>query len=258
MTQQNSSGNQQILIGIPLYKNFDALDVVGPHQTFYMQNPALKTLLVGPTDCEPVESYEHLKIIPDCTFKSCPKLYVLFVPGGVAFQDVLCDQTYLEFLRRQADGAKLVTSVCTGALLLAAAGLLDGYKATTHWGYKSVLRLFPKVIVAEGFPRFVIDANRITGGGISSGLDESMMIVSLLLGDDAAKRGQLIMQYAPQPIFNDGDPSTAEPAILYQVSSDFRSSVEKFNQKVEQVLKGECDDKPVAGAAKSAKKLMCT
>src|SRR5437588_9991506 len=250
---QNSS-RQNILIGIPLYKNFDALDVVGPHQTFFMQVHQLTTLLMGPAKCDPVESYEHLRILPDWSFDSCPQLDVLFVPGGVRFDDTLCDETYIGFLKRQAAGAKLITSVCTGALLLAAAGLLDGYKATIHWGYKSVLKLFPNVIVAEGFPRFVIDANRITGGGISSGLDESMMIVSLLLGDDAAKRGQLIMQYAPQPIFNDGDPSTAEPSILYQVSSDFRSSVEKFNKKVEQVLKGECDDKPVAGAAKSAKR----
>ena len=247
MTPKNSDP-QQILIGIPLYKDFDALDVVGPHQTFFMQDPTLTTKLIGPSTKEPGESFEHMKLTPDYTFESCPQLDVLFVPGGVRFWDTLCDETYIEFLRCQAEKAKLVTSVCTGALLLAAAGLLDGYKATTHWGYKSVLRLFPRVIVAEGFPRFVIDANRITGGGISSGLDEAMMIVSLLLGNDAAKRGQLIMQYAPQPIFNNGDPSTSDPSILYQVSSNFRSSVKKFSSKVEELLKGECGKAEKTGA----------
>lgn len=238
MIQDNSQ--QKILIGIPLYTNFDALDVVGPHQTFFMQAPRLTTVLVGPTECDPVESYEHLRILPDCSFDSCPQLDVLFVPGGVRFDDTLCDPTYIGFLKKQAAGAKLITSVCTGALLLAAAGLLDGYKATIHWGYKSVLKLFPNVIVADGYPRFIIDANRITGGGISSGLDEAMAIVSILVGNDAAKRGQLIMQYAPQPIFNDGDPSTAEPSILYEVSTDLRGSVESLSRKVEQVLSGTC------------------
>ena len=247
MTQDNS---QKILIGIPLYKNFDALDVVGPHQTFFMQDPQLTTLLVGPTKHDPVESYEHLRILPDCSFDSCPQLDVLFVPGGVRFDDTLCDQTYIGFLQRQAKKAKLITSVCTGALLLAAAGLLDGYKATIHWGYKSVLKLFPHVIVADGYPRFIIDANRITGGGISSGLDEAMAIVSILMGNDAAKRGQLIMQYAPQPIFNSGDPSTAEPSILYEVSTDLRGSVESLSRKVEQVLTGTCPKPKGKGAGK--------
>ena len=247
---QSNSNQQQILIGIPLYKNFDALDVVGPHQTFYMQHPTLTTLLVGPTKDDAVESYEHLKILPDCCFDSCPQLDVLFVPGGVRFDDTLCDQTYIGFLKRQAPKAKLITSVCTGALLLAAAGLLDGYKATIHWGYKSVLKLFPNVIVADGYPRFVIDANRITGGGISSGLDEAMAIVSVLVGNDAAKRGQLIMQYAPQPIFNDGDPSTAEPSVLYDVSMDLRSSVESLSKKVEEVLSGQCPKPAGKGAGK--------
>src|SRR5437588_2814945 len=246
---QNSS-RQNILIGIPLYKNFDALDVVGPHQTFFMQVHQLTTLLMGPAKCDPVESYEHLRILPDWSFDSCPQLDVLFVPGGVRFDDTLCDPTYIGFLKRQAPKAKLITSVCTGALLLAAAGLLDGYKATIHWGYKSVLKLFPNVMVADGYPRFVIDANRITGGGISSGLDEAMAIVSVLAGNDAAKRGQLIMQYAPQPIFNDGDPSTAEPSILYEVSTDLRGSVESLSRKVEQVLSGTCPKPKGKGAGK--------
>jgi cyclohexyl-isocyanide hydratase len=231
----NDNPASHIRVGIPLYPNFDALDVVGPHQTFSMQG-SMKTWLIGPSTCEPVPSFEGVQIIPDQEFDSCPQLDVLFVPGGLNFSDSLLNQDFLGFLRQQAAGATLVTSVCTGALFLAAAGLLDGYKATTHWGYKSVLRLFPRVIVAEGFPRFVIDANRVTGGGISSGLDQAMAIVSLLLGDDAAKRGQLTMQYAPQPPFNNGDPSTADPSILYQVSSGLRKSIDELTKTVEELL----------------------
>jgi cyclohexyl-isocyanide hydratase len=227
---------------MPLYPSFDSLDVTGPHQTFFMQD-SLKPLLIGPSTCDPVVSYEGISILPDCDFDSSPQVDVLFVPGGVGLDQVLLKDKaagfpYLRFLQKQAAGAKMITSVCTGAIFLAAAGLLDGYRATTHWGYLSVLRLFPKVIVAEGFPRFVIDANRVTGGGISSGLDEAMAIVSLLLGDEAAKRGQLTMQYAPNPPFNDGDPSTAQPSILYQVSSNLRKSVEDLNKAVQEVQTG--------------------
>ena len=237
---KKSSETATTVIGIPLYPSFDSLDVAGPHQTFYMQAPPLQTLIIGPDTCDPVVSFEGMKIVPDFDFESCPQLDVLFVPGGVGLDKVLAEDKeegfpYLRFLKRQAANAKLVTSVCTGAIFLAAAGLLDGYKATTHWGYLSVLKLFPKVIVAEGYPRFVIDANRVTGGGISSGLDEGMAIVSLLLGNHAAKRGQLTMQYAPQPPFNNGDPSTAEPSVLYEVSSNFRQSVEDLGKVVKEV-----------------------
>ena len=233
------SADTKFTIGIPLYTNFDSLDVLGPFQTFYMQHPVLQTWLLGPTK-DPVASFEGVKITPDCDFNSCPQLDIVFVPGGTPLETLLSDERrraeYLNFIRRQAAGAKLVTSVCTGSILLALAGVLDGYKATTHWGFKTVLELFPKVTVADGFPRFVIDANRITGGGISSGLDEAMAIVALLLGNDAAKQGQLTMQYAPRPPFNDGDPSTAEPSVLYKVSSDFRSGVDSLSQEVEKLL----------------------
>src|SRR5947209_18199930 len=102
---QTNSNQQKLLIGIPLYKNFDALDVVGPHQTFFMQDPALTTLLVGPTECDPVESFEHLRILPDCSLDSCPQLDVLFVPCGVRLDDTLCDEANIGFLKRVATGA---------------------------------------------------------------------------------------------------------------------------------------------------------
>ena len=184
----------------------------------------------------PVRSFEGVDITPHATFDETKSLDVLFVSGGIQLEDILQaggpdENPLLSFLRRigRPDDEKpmLITSVCTGALFLAAAGLLQGFRATTHWNYKSVLALFPGVTVADGYPRFVIDANRITGGGISSGLDEAMAMVALLLDKKTARHGQLTMQYAPNPPFNDGDPSVADPSILFDVTNSMREGVVK-------------------------------
>jgi len=142
----------------------------------------------------------------------------------------------LSFLLKQASGARLIASGCVGSILLASAGLLDGFTATTHWAFQTVLAEFPNVLLAPGYPRYVIDANRITGGGISSGLDESMAISAILLGDNSARRAQLAMQYAPHPPFHDGDPSQAGPAILQEVSASMREGVGELRAAVRCVL----------------------
>jgi cyclohexyl-isocyanide hydratase len=230
-----------IKIGIPLYTNFDSLDVLGAFQTFSFQTPALDPMLVGP-NMYPVTSWEGVQILPKYDFDSCPQLDVLFVPGGVDLQDVLTPpdvdkNPYLCFLLKQASGKpRLITSVCTGAILLASAGLLDGYTATTHWAFQTVLAEFPNVLLASGYPRYVIDANRVTGGGISSSLDESMAISAILLDDNSARRAQLKMQYAPQPPFHDGDPAQAGPVILQEASAYMRDGVEKLRTAVRRIL----------------------
>jgi cyclohexyl-isocyanide hydratase len=235
---KQSSDSAKLQIGIPLYPNFDSLDVLGPFQTFTMQSGSLDTRLLAPT-LKPVRSYEGVEIVPHATFDSIQSLDILFVPGGVGLEDVLWSagkdkdplraNPLLEFIRRiGAPGKtepKMVTSVCTGALFLGACGLLNGYRATTHWNYHSILAMFPGVTLAEGYPRWVIDANRVTGGGISSGLDESMVIVDLLFGSQAAKRGQLIMQYAPAPPYQNGDPSVADPSVLFEVTQNMHAGV---------------------------------
>ncbi len=229
------SNNPPLQIGIPIYPNFDSLDVLGAYQMFYMQHPVLNPLILG-LDANPVTSYEGVSILPQSTFEAAPALDVLFVPGGVALEKMLdrsqASEAYLGFVRRAAKNAKLVTSVCTGAILLAAAGGLDGYRATTHWAFLSVLRLFPAVTVADGYPRYVVDGNRVTGGGISSCLDESMAIVSILLGDEAAKRGQLTVQYEPRPPFHSGDPSVAQATTMYSVSSTMHPGAEALSAAV--------------------------
>ncbi|HTW81570.1 MAG TPA: DJ-1/PfpI family protein [Terracidiphilus sp.] len=198
-------------VGFPLYDTFDSLDVAGPFQTFTFAG--MDRYLIGPT-CESVESFEGFVLKPRATFADCPQLDVLFVPGGADPVSVLQkgrpgDNQFLDFLAAQAPGCALVCSVCTGALLLAGAGLLDGHIVTTHWAFKPVLSLF-KCKVVDDFRRYVRSGNRITGAGISSGLDESLYIVSLLYGTDRARQCQLAMQYHPQPIFHCGDPGDTD------------------------------------------------
>jgi cyclohexyl-isocyanide hydratase len=196
-------------VGIPLYPGFDSLDVLGPFQTFTFAG--MDRYLVA-ADQNPVTSFEEVSIQPRTTFDDCPQLDVLFVPGGSDPVEVLLqgrpgNNPLLDFLINQAQGAKLVCSVCTGALLLAGAGLLDHrHTATTHWAYKDVLRLFGCHVV-DDYRRYVQSDNRITGGGISSGLDQALYIVSLLYGVGVARQGQLAMQYHPQPAFHCGDPA---------------------------------------------------
>jgi transcriptional regulator GlxA family with amidase domain len=213
-------------VGIPLYEDFDPLDVVGPFQTFHFAG--MDCYLLAPT-LDLVPSQEGIPLLPRATFDECPQLDVLFVPGGVTTEAVLekghlGDNPWLDFLAYQAPHAKLVCSVCTGALLLAGAGLLDGHTVTTHWAYKPVLSLFPCHVV-DDYRRYVQSGNRITGGGISSGLDEALYIVSLLYGTEHARRGQLIMQYHPQPIFHCGDPADADvkdnPGMVHALIQNF-------------------------------------
>jgi transcriptional regulator GlxA family with amidase domain len=215
-------------VGVPLYPNFDSLDVCGPYQTFTIAG--MECHLIGPSTDDCVTSWEGVSITPTTTFDSCRDLDMLFVPGGdnvvknVILKGVLGSNPYLDFL---ADYARTtwICSVCTGALLLGAAGLLDGHTCTTHWAFKDVLRLFPGVNVVDDYRRHVRSGNRITGAGISSGLDESFYITSLILGLDVARMCQLKMQYHPEPIVHCGDPGDADirdnPSMVRQVLDDW-------------------------------------
>lgn len=222
----------KIKLGIPLYPTFDSLDVLGPLQVFaYAPNISL-SLIAAQLDA--VTSLEGVRILPDLTFDSFEdpasgKLDVLFVPGAADLvtplkQGPLGQNTLLDFLVRQAQHAQLVCSVCTGALLLGAAGLLDGHLVTTHWSQLETLGLFP-CTVAAGYPRYVRSGNRITGGGISSGIDEAFYIVSILCGVEAARECQLKMQYRPEPPFHAGDPADGDicrnPALPEQIKQEW-------------------------------------
>ena len=186
-------------VGFPVYHLVDLLDVAGP---FEMLSWAGFELTLAAKRKGRVQCRGGLVIEADTSFDDAPRFDILWTPGGdpAALTERMEDKAFLDFLVRQSEGATYVCSVCEGALLLAAAGLLDGYTITTHWAFTNCLvDRFPNVKVAPGHPRFWRDRNRLTGGGISSGLDEALELIRLVQGDDAARQAQLTTQYYPQP-----------------------------------------------------------
>jgi cyclohexyl-isocyanide hydratase len=189
-----------MIIGIPVYQDVDLLDVTGPKEIFsWMGKDVTVEIIADKANKKSIKSRDGLIFTAPKTFEDASKLDVLWVPGGApdALNRELAQGTYIEFLKKQS-GAKYICSVCEGAILLAASGLLDGYLMTTHWRFIPCLSKF-KVKVAEGFPRFVLDRNRLTGGGISSGLDEAFKLVELLTDYETAQDIQQTTQYYPCP-----------------------------------------------------------
>jgi cyclohexyl-isocyanide hydratase len=192
-------------LGIPIYEGVNLLDVAGPLEMFYWASQSHKKLeiVLVSADGYLVTSIEGVRFEAQSSFAQTPALDVLWVPGGspAALAAIMKDPNspYLNYLRQVAAGAKWVCSVCEGALLLARAGLLDGHAATTHWYFVDCLRRFPGIKVDMKHKRFVVSGNRLTGGGISSGLDEALQLIFLLFGEDAAKDVQRTTQYYPKP-----------------------------------------------------------
>jgi cyclohexyl-isocyanide hydratase len=160
---------------------------------------------------EPVPSDSILVLTPTSTFADCPQLDVICVPGGAGADDMIDDEEMLNFLRQQAEGAKYITSVCTGSLVLGAAGLLRGYRAATHWTAMDFLGAFGATPTKT---RVCVDRNRITGGGVTAGIDFALTLVSIMVDRQTAEMIQLRLEYNPAPPFNSGSPDTAPPKIL--------------------------------------------
>ena len=198
-------------IVIPLYEGFNLMDVAEAVEMFYWMGTVWKArttqIVLVAEHAKALKTHERVTVTPDCTFhdyvKQGRQAQLIWTPGGSpdALNVLMKGGAYLDFLVAQSHKAEYVCSVCEGAMLLAAAGLLDGYEATTHWAFIPCFSAFPKVRVAKGFPRYVKDRNRITGGGVSSGLDEALFIISLLAGEAIAKNVQLQTQYFPEPPF---------------------------------------------------------
>jgi cyclohexyl-isocyanide hydratase len=197
-------------IGMLLYPGLTLLDLIGPQTCFAWH---ANTHLVWKST-EPVVSDAGIRIQPTRTFETCPsELDILFVPGGLGQQEHMTDAEVLAFLADRGARAKYVTSVCGGSILLGAAGLLKGYRATSHWTAREALRAFGAEPVDA---RVVVDRNRITAGGITAGIDFGLELLAKLRGDDAAQLMQLVMEYDPAPPFNSGTPKTADPAIVQE------------------------------------------
>jgi cyclohexyl-isocyanide hydratase len=211
-----------------MFPQLTQLDLTGPYEVF-ARMPETKVLLLAAT-LEPVRTEKGLTILPDCTFADCPDLDVICVPGGPGINPRLSDESFLTFLQEKGSPARYVTSVCTGALLLARAGLLDGYKATTHWLSLDLLRQLGVEVVED---RVVKDGNRITGGGVTAGIDFGLYIAAELFGEETAQSIQLMMEYQPNPPFESGHPTSAKPAIVEQV----RHTAAPYQKEREQIIK---------------------
>ncbi len=199
---------KKLKTGMLLFPDLTLLDFVGPYEVFSRAECFEVYTVALRTDEMRAEGGFVFKA--DYTFDNCPLVDILFVPGGIGLTPLLNNKTYIEFLQKQGKNAQYITSVCTGSLLLAAAGLLTGYRATTHWRSIELLKMFPVEVVSE---RVAIDRNRITGGGITAGIDFGLILTSLIAGADEAKLVQLILEYTPQPPFQSGSPEIAEAHI---------------------------------------------
>jgi cyclohexyl-isocyanide hydratase len=196
-------------IGLVIFPRVTQLDLTGPVQVF-SGVPDAKVHLIWKR-IEPVESDSVLVLTRTVTFADCPQLDVICVPGGFGTNDMVNDAEMLDFLRRQAKAASYITSVCTGSLVLGAAGLLQGYRATTHWSAMDLLAAFGATPTKT---RVCVDRNRITGGGVTAGIDFALTLVSIMLDRRTAEMIQLGLEYNPAPPFNSGSPDTAPPEIL--------------------------------------------
>jgi len=191
-------------IGFLVFPKVQQLDLTGPYEVF-ASVAGVAAHLVWKDDA-PLASATGLVLKPTTTFADCPPLDVLCVPGGAGVNALLRDEAVLAFVRRQAEGARYVTSVCTGALVLGAAGLLRGKRAATHWNAMDFLAHFGAVAVAE---RVVRDGRLITAGGVTSGIDFGLVMITELFGEADARAIQLSLEYAPAPPFAAGTPDQA-------------------------------------------------
>jgi cyclohexyl-isocyanide hydratase len=231
------TGGEKVKIGMVVYPGMFLLDLIGPLAVFEaLMNREIYLIWKNRTPVNNTRSEyaAYIPIEPSHTFESCPTdLDVLFVPGGVpGTLAMMEDPELMSFLRTKGSKARFITSVCTGSLILASAGLLNGYRATSHWVTKESLRHFG-AIPGEG--RVVKDRNRITGGGVTAGIDFGLEIIALLRSPEYAKAVQLYLEYDPSPPFNAGSPKTA-PAIIRGFIEDMfaglRVTIEKIAKKV--------------------------
>lgn len=201
-------------IGMLLFPRLTQLDMTGPFEVL-ARLPGARMHLVWKS-LDPVRADTGLAILPDTTLESCPQLDLICIPGGPGVAAVMEDEAVLGFLHRQAPGARYVTSVCTGALILGAAGLLRDKRATTHWASHDFLATLGATPVQE---RVVRDGKLFTGGGVTAGIDFALAIAAEIAGPEAAQAIQLQIEYAPAPPFSAGSPSSAPAPVLERARS---------------------------------------
>jgi cyclohexyl-isocyanide hydratase len=220
-------------IGILLFPNVQQLDLTGPYDVFATM-PGVNVHLLW-KELAPVISSTGLLLMPTRTFAGCPPLDVICVPGGVGVDALMEDAETLDFIKQQAATAQYVTSVCTGALVLGAAGLLQGRRATTHWASHDLLASFGAIPVKE---RVVRDGNLMTGGGVTAGIDFALTLVSELFDPEKAQLIQLQLEYAPAPPFDSGRPDSASASVLATATERATPGLNARRAIVERVVAG--------------------
>ena len=214
-------------IGMLLFPALTQLDLTGPFEVF-CRIPNAKVHLLW-KDMNPVFSDSGLGLLPSSPLGSAPALDVLFVPGGDGVTELLSDEEVLDFVSERGANARYVTSVCTGSLLLGAAGLLRGFRAATHWAYMDLLPLVGATPVVD---RVVVDRNRVTAGGVTAGIDFGLRMFVELAGEKAAKRAQLMLEYDPSPPFQAGHPRHVDPREVEVVKKALSERFEKRKEKL--------------------------
>ena len=219
-------GSPPLTVGLLVFPDLTQLDLTGPYEVF-SRAPGMRVLLVG-TRPGPLRSEWGLTLAPDSTLENAPPLDILCVPGGVGVNALLADDSVLDAVAAQGERAAWVTSVCTGALVLGAAGLLRGYRATTHWLSMDLLAELGATPVEA---RVVRDRNRITGGGVTAGIDFALSVVAELRGQISAERVALMLEYDPAPPFPGGSPRNADTAVVEVVRSE-RAKVQEERRRL--------------------------
>lgn len=225
---------QKLKIGMLLFPDMTILDFTGPYEVF-VKAPCFEVIILGKSTAA-FKAEGGLCVQPEVALEDCPQLDIIFVPGGRGINPLLTDQQVLAFLRQQAPGAKYITSVCTGALVLAAAGLLQGYKATTHWRSLELLKMFGVETLEE---RLVRDRNRITGGGVTAGIDFGLVLTSMVGGEEMAKVIQLQLEYNPAPPFRAGSPNTAGIPVLQATRELTKNMLETRRKIIRELLQAQ-------------------
>lgn len=207
---------------IVAFEGITQLDFTGPAQVFSrLPNASIDLVAARRT---PIPTGCGFDVVPSKTFQDCPQADLLCVPGGLGVVDAIADPGLVDFIARQAAGARYVTSVCTGSLLLGAAGLLDGRRATTHWAYTSLLGEFGATYVPG---RVVVDGHLITGGGVTAGLDFAFRVAAEVVDQPTARRLQLALEYDPEPPFDAGHPDRSPPELVEAVRARYAEQVER-------------------------------
>ena len=223
-------------IGFLVFPQVTQLDLTGPYEVLSMI-PNAQMHLVWKSR-QPVAASGGLILTPTTTYVECPKLDLVCVPGGSGMNALLTDDSTLDFLRDQAKTARYITSVCTGALVLGAAGLLKGKKAATHWMSMEFLEAFGATPVDQ---RVVIDGNTITGGGVTAGIDFGLSVAAEVAGEEVARHIQLGIEYDPLPPFPGGHPRSSDPSLVVSARERAKTRQEERRAQVERAasaLKG--------------------